>query len=405
MSQVDPDLRQSALPSRSAHPTWLLRFREPVSAERLREAESSGREAPEPRHVGSLKLAPSGKLDMDIRSAALQGLLSLNVFDAMEAERWILGDPDSIDLLEAACVAATEGRFTVERVRVDQDDEALMEAAYGSASDAAQWGGPVAPWAPLPLRMARQFIMGTPDAQIEINFPTVYEEDRTAKIADLTVAESQKVISHRRYAEQVAKELGIAQYDYDEEQQDIKLHPSPAAAMPGLGVGPGGEPGFPRGGGVGDPAASAGLHNRVRATLQGQAPEPPAGPGHRPGMGAPERAAFRNDQSLEAAAASHAKTVEVLGEFFMRGMQEIVESVRAAAAPTPVAEVVATPSPEIHVHEAEPSPVIIPAPVVHVHAPPAGPRPARRIIWKDGRPVGFEDVPPEAAPPADTPTT
>jgi len=405
MSDIDPALREAELPSKSAHPTWILRFFEqverpqrPAGEEQLEEAERHVT-----RHVGSLKLAPSGKLDMDIRSATLQGVLSLNVFPVMEADAWIMGDPDSIDRLEEHCVAACTGRFTVERVRAEEDDETLREAAFGSVSP--DWGGPAAPWSPLPLRQARQYISRHPDAQIEIEFPTVYEEDRTAKMADLTVAEQQKVISHRRYAEQVAKELGVAQYDYDEEQADIRLHPNPAQPPAGLpGLSPGGAPGL----GV-DPTRSAGLANRVRATMAGQAPEPAAGAGHRPGLGAEDRAAFRNDQAKinEAAARLEAATARAVDAFaaHLPSAPPVPPAVPTPAGPPPAIVL------RHEVSEADPTP----PPAVHVHAPATVAR-ARRIEYDDeGRVARIVDepvVPPAsetvsiveaAAPPAEDP--
>jgi hypothetical protein len=36
-----------------------------------------------------------------------------------------------------------------------------------------------APWSPVPVRQAREFLRANPDARIEIIFPTVYEEDRS----------------------------------------------------------------------------------------------------------------------------------------------------------------------------------------------------------------------------------
>lgn len=417
MSDIDPALQADEAPSRSAHPTWILRFFEsierpqrPAGEEQLEESERHVS-----RHVGSLKLAPSGKLEMDIRSASLQGLLSLNVFPVMEADAWIMGDPDSIDRLEEHCAAATLGRFTLERVKAEEDEETLREAAYGSVSP--DWGGPAAPWSPLPLQSTRQYIQQHQDAQIEIEFPTVYEEDRGKKIQDLTVAEQQKVISHRRYSEQVAKELGFAQYNYDEEQDDIKLHPSPA--QPEMGMAPSAGPtGAPGGGGrgqtratfAGGPAASASLHNRVRATIAGDGP---VDPGSRPGMGAEDRAAFRADQDkvTEAAVRAVDRLGRDLGDRLDRALRDIREAARPAPLPPPVlleaAEPLApapiiVPPAQVHIHEAAPAPAapadvtVTPAPPtpveVHVHTPPRGPR----VIEYDaeGRVVGIKDAPP-----------
>jgi len=95
----------------------------------------------------------------------------------------------------------------------DLDPAALAEAIADEHEPA---------WAPPdPATVARDFIRRNPDAQVEIIWPTVYEEDRSSKIADLVNAEGVGVISHERAAEQVAKELGFAQYDYAAEQEQI----------------------------------------------------------------------------------------------------------------------------------------------------------------------------------------
>lgn len=78
-----------------------------------------------------------------------------------------------------------------------------------------------APWSPTPLLAVRRLIAAEPEMQIDVVFPTVYEEDRTVKIKDLAAAQGLDAISHRRMAEQIAKELGIEQYDYDDERAQI----------------------------------------------------------------------------------------------------------------------------------------------------------------------------------------
>ena len=61
-----------------------------------------------------------------------------------------------------------------------------------------------------------------PKCAFEINFPEILEEDRSAKIQDLTTAKQEMVISHKTYAYIVAKELKVSKYDYDAEQAVIK---------------------------------------------------------------------------------------------------------------------------------------------------------------------------------------
>jgi hypothetical protein len=95
-----------------------------------------------------------------------------------------------------------------------------------------------APWTPLPLDQARRFIRENEDATIEIVFPTVYDEDRSRKILDLGAAFNTHVISHERYAEQVAKELGFTSYKYEDEMDDVRNEMNdPLVSPPPLGIG------------------------------------------------------------------------------------------------------------------------------------------------------------------------
>lgn len=110
--------------------------------------------------------------------------------------------------------------------------------------------GSMAPWTPTPTAPARAFLQAHPDAAIDIQFPVVYEEDRTRMIADLSAARSEGVVAHRRLAERVAKELGIENYSYDDEQRAI------AREQPALPRTPSSEPGDV---GVGDKLAPRAL--------------------------------------------------------------------------------------------------------------------------------------------------
>lgn len=111
----------------------------------------------------------------------------------------------------------------------DDSDDARLREAYG-----------IAPWSPIPTRLARAFIEQNEDAVLEMIFPEVYEEDRTAKIKDLATAQALGAISHQRMSEKIAKELGEESYNYDEEmeqiQQETQLLPQdqvPDIANPG----------------------------------------------------------------------------------------------------------------------------------------------------------------------------
>lgn len=59
------------------------------------------------------------------------------------------------------------------------------------------------------------------DADPEWIFPSVYEEDRGAKFRDLKAARESGSISHRTVATQQAQELGLAEYSYEEEMDQI----------------------------------------------------------------------------------------------------------------------------------------------------------------------------------------
>ena len=90
-----------------------------------------------------------------------------------------------------------------------------MDAREADASDSA-------PWSPVPTSIAREFVRDNEDAQLEVVFPTVYEEDRTAKLKDLITAQAAGSITHQRMSEQVAKELGFEEYDYTDELDAIE---------------------------------------------------------------------------------------------------------------------------------------------------------------------------------------
>ncbi len=284
---IDPALPFPEAPEASSA-AWLIRFTEVRAA-------PGGDAGQEKRiHVGSLRLSSVGALESDIRSAMLHGLLALDVFPRMEAEDWSLSSDGAVERLAGLCREAVGARFQVEVAVVEEDEEERFRETWGSTSP--DWGGKEAPWAPLPLRQARKYIQDNPDAQVEIIFPTVYEEDRAAMMKDLATAQSVGAITHRRMSEQMAKELGQEQYDYDTEQEEIKLHPGP----PPPGMPPGGAP-------PGGPGGAA-LGNKVQATLK--APDEVADPSHRPGMDAPARARFRNDQKAKLTEALDAVEVE-----------------------------------------------------------------------------------------------
>lgn len=56
----------------------------------------------------------------------------------------------------------------------------------------------------------------------EVVFPEIVTHDRTAKLKDISLALAEGLISKRRAAEMVAKELGIDSFDWEKEQDEIK---------------------------------------------------------------------------------------------------------------------------------------------------------------------------------------
>jgi len=59
------------------------------------------------------------------------------------------------------------------------------------------------------------------EAECDIVFPELITQDRSTKLRDLTMAQTNSWISHKRAAEQAAKELDVKDYDYNTEQKEI----------------------------------------------------------------------------------------------------------------------------------------------------------------------------------------
>src|SRR5258707_294847 len=64
----------------------------------------------------------------------------------------------------------------------DEDEEDEVETEGKRSRETVSDG---APWSPVPLRPARDLVKRHPESAIDVVFPTVYEEDRTAKLKDL----------------------------------------------------------------------------------------------------------------------------------------------------------------------------------------------------------------------------
>ena len=74
------------------------------------------------------------------------------------------------------------------------------------------------------LDISRKFFeyIGINDAELEISFPEVITPDRSQKLQDLAVAESQGWFSKKRCAEIGAKELGVTDFDFEKEKKEME---------------------------------------------------------------------------------------------------------------------------------------------------------------------------------------
>ena len=68
--------------------------------------------------------------------------------------------------------------------------------------------------------------------ECEITFPEIITQDRSAKLKDLALAQTQGWISEERAAQIAAKELGIMEFDYAQETAKIKADIVPAGGSP-----------------------------------------------------------------------------------------------------------------------------------------------------------------------------
>jgi hypothetical protein len=267
-----------------------------------------------------------------------------------------------------------------------------------------------APWSPVPLRQARDLIRENPDCALEVIFPTVYDEDRSKKLTDLSVAETAGAITHQRMAEQMAKELGFDNYKYDEELQAIELEHQtlppfilqgapettglvgsrPATGQPAQAVGKGASQPGAAGPGAAGPGAAAGPGSPAIMTAApeamgfGSLPPMPAMPPvqatavHREPLSGDSKAKFRKQQRsmnamerqirrqrrrTESALAEVLRRVEaakptLTPEMFLEALGRLVERLQ----PPPIS--VAPPNVTIH-----PPAITVEAPRVEVAAP------------------------------------
>lgn len=120
----------------------------------------------------------------------------------------------------------------------------IPDAEFEEAS--AYGGSDGAPWTPVPLTQAREFINADDRRAINILFPAVHQEDRTAKVKDIITAQGVDYLSHARSARMVAQEFEVENYEYDTEMETIKIErltlpppdPSTVSSAPGGGQTP-----------------------------------------------------------------------------------------------------------------------------------------------------------------------
>lgn len=72
-------------------------------------------------------------------------------------------------------------------------------------------------------------LMVPTDSTIEFQFPEIAVEDRSAKLKDIALVQTSGYISKQRAATMSAKELGISDYNYEEEMEDVTQEQNDAA--------------------------------------------------------------------------------------------------------------------------------------------------------------------------------
>jgi len=112
---------------------------------------------------------------------------------------------------------------------LELDLELLDESAIEEADDLE--------WSPVPLKTARAWLKANPDAAFQMNFPTVYEEDRSIKLKDIATAQGLDYISRQRAATQAAQELGFEDYEFAKEMHDIAEEQKVLPQAGGIGAG------------------------------------------------------------------------------------------------------------------------------------------------------------------------
>lgn len=269
----------------------------------------------------------------------------------------------------------------------------MFRARIGELIEGASYGTTEAPWSPVPLTDARDFINEDETRKLDMIFPTVYEEDRNIKLKDIAMAQGLDYASHRWASEQSAQELGREDFDYDVEMKAIKIERvtlPPPPVLPGQEPGSvPGEPGkgtrpghavFGKGSGVqGDPTGG-------EFTRPGTEPSPNDPPGKRDQVSNVVQAEFRKQQRQSTRAFKRIGIA--LGQFTetMRAMATTIREVSKVPAQVTVPptqegdQKIEVHSPPVHVYLPEQAVPV--APHVDIH-PPANKLRMFRVTERD----------------------
>lgn len=238
----------------------------------------------------------------------------------------------------------------------------MFRARIGKMLEGASYGTTEAPWSPVPLGDAREFINEDETRKLDMIFPTVYEEDRSIKLKDIAMVQGLDYASHRWASEQAAQELGREDFDYDIEMKEIKKErvtmPTPPA-MPGM------EPGEP-----GANAPKPG--NAVLGRGPGIQGDPTGGEFNRPGIEpSADDPPGKRDQVSNVVQAEFRKQQRQSTRAFKRigiALGQFTETMRAMA--TTIREVSKVPAHvEVPVHQPGEQKIEVHSPPVHVYLP------------------------------------
>src|SRR5213593_3525797 len=146
--------------------------------------------------------------------AAVEAAVAISLAEALR-------DPDVVAFTESEDETRLIDLRTVGDDNADDDDEDHEDGDPYEVADEDDRASTPAQWAGVNVRQARQFIADHPEAKLDITFPTAYEEDRSAKIKDIGTVQSLGYISHKRAAEMAALELGISDFKYEAEMEQV----------------------------------------------------------------------------------------------------------------------------------------------------------------------------------------